>query len=72
MKQIHKRKQSTKTNSGPFGTILPLFSDAQRTHITKDFLNKMKNISKQSGKQEVLSGRRNNLPLTTFSIDKKN
>ena len=71
MKQIHNRKQSTKTNSGPFGTILPLFSDTQRTHITKDFLSKMKNISKQSGKQEVL-GRKNNLPLTTFSIDKKN
>ena len=31
MKQIRKRKQSTKTSSGPIGTIFPLSLDVQRT-----------------------------------------
>ena len=51
VKQICKRKQSTKTNSGPIGTIFPLSLDDQRAHITMDFLKKTKEILKQSGKQ---------------------
>ena len=50
-KQICKRKQSTKTNLGPIGTIVPLSLHVQRTHITMDFLKKTKEILKQSGKQ---------------------
>ena len=43
MKQIRKRKQSTKTSSGPIGTIFPLSLDVQRT----------KGISRWGGGGEV-------------------
>ena len=51
MKKICKRNQSTKNNLGPIGTIYPCSLDAQRTHITMSFLNKTKEMLKQSGKQ---------------------
>ena len=51
MKQIYKRKHSTKNNLGPIRTIFPLSLDAQRTRITMDFLKKTKEMLKQSGKQ---------------------
>ena len=51
MKQIYKRKYSTKNNLGPIRTIFPLSLDAQRTRITMDFLKKTKEMLKQSGKQ---------------------
>ena len=51
MKKICKRKQSTKNNLGPIATIFPLSLDAQRTPITMDFLEKTKEMLKQSGKQ---------------------
>ena len=51
MKQIYKRKHSTKNNLGPIRTIFPLSLDAQRTCITMDFLKKTKEMLKQSGKQ---------------------
>ena len=46
MKQICKRKQSTKNNLGPIGTISPCSLDAQRTHITMGFLKKAKEMLK--------------------------
>ena len=51
MKQIYKRKHSTKNNLGPIRTIFPLSLDAQRTCITMAFLKKTKEMLKQSGKQ---------------------
>ena len=51
MKKICKRKQSTKNNLRPIATIFPLSLDAQRTPITMDFLEKTKEMLKQSGKQ---------------------
>ena len=42
MKQISKRKQSTKTNLGTIRTIFPLSLDAQKTHITMDFFEENK------------------------------
>ena len=33
MKQIRKRKQSTKTSSGSIGTTFPLSLDVQRTKV---------------------------------------
>ena len=33
MKQIRKRKQSTKTSLGPIGTIFPLSLDVQRNKV---------------------------------------
>ena len=50
VKQICKRKQSTKANLEPIVTIFPLSLDVQRTHIIMDFLKKTKEILKQSGK----------------------
>ena len=74
MKQICKRKQSTKNNIGPIGTIFPLSLDAQMTHITINFLKKAKEILKQSGKQlkELITiKQRNDQPLTTLQIGKE-
>ena len=51
MKQIYKREQITKNNLEPIRTIFPPSLDAQRTHITMDFLKKTKEMLKQSGKQ---------------------
>ena len=75
MKQICKRKQSTKNNLGPIGTIFPLSLDAQRTHITMDFLKKTKEMLKtvwKTVKELITIKQRNELPLTTLQIGKKN
>ena len=73
MKQICKRKQSTKNNLGPIGTIFPLSLDAQRTHITMDFLKITRNIKTvwKTVKELITIKQRNDLPLTTLKIGKK-
>ena len=54
MKQICKRKQSTKNILGPIRALFAHCLDAQRTHITMDFLQKTNKILNKSGKQVVL------------------
>ena len=63
-----QRKQSTKNNLGHIGTIFPLSLDAQRTHVTKDFL---KRTVWKTVKKSITVKQRNYLPLTTLQIGEK-
>ena len=49
-KNLQKKAEYQKS-LGPIATIFPLSLDAQRTHITMDFLKKTKKMLKESGKQ---------------------
>ena len=72
MKRIYKRKQSTKNNLGPIRTIFPLSLDAQSDYgLFEKNKRNVKTVWK-TVKELITIKQRNELPLTTLQIGKKN